>query len=363
VVTLEYVAAIPERDGASVIVVDGRLPSVTADTGGVREALDLLVPLVGRPTFLRVGAHVSCGDDRSLILLEFDRGEGDTLPFADAKAEQLAPTELRWRVDEWLAELRGAPVDSRRPPWARPGWHARAEAWVGRPVKPYRLWPLSAVLESEGEFFKAVFPLFHHEPAVTEALAREHPGEVPDVVRIEEHEGWLLMREVRGTEADERALETLERIQHVWRNRHDELRALGAPDRGLAVLERQIATLVTEFAPDHEPHIAALERACRDLAMHGEAETIVHGDFHPGNAVIAEDGHAVIFDWSDACIGHPSFDRHLFREEHETPETIPANLHQAVSYREILARMEPGDRWRFEDAPRHFLDRAVGALG
>jgi Predicted aminoglycoside phosphotransferase len=94
----------------------------------------------------------------------------------------------------------------------------------------------------------------------------------------------------------------------------------------------------------------------------GEPETIVHGDFHPGNALIAEDGHAVILDWSDACIGHPSFDRHLFRSEHETAETIPASLHHAVSYREILARMEPDDRWRFETAPRHFLDQAVAAL-
>jgi hypothetical protein len=79
--------------------------------------------------------------------------------------------------------------------------------------------------------------------------------------------------------------------------------------------------------------------------------------------VLVEDGDTVILDWSDACLGHPSFDYHLFRQEHETPETIPASLHHAVSYRAILARMEPGDRWRFEESPRHFLDRAVSALG
>lgn len=356
--TFEHVAAIPGRDGASVVVSDGRLPSVTSDTSSIRDALDALEPLVGRPTYLRVGAITD-----SLILLEFDRGDGDTVPLADAKAEQLAPPELRPRVEEWLGELRGAPIDPRRPAWARPGWHARAEAWLGRPLRPYRLWPLAAVLTSEGEFFKAVFPLFHHEPMVAQSLAGRNPGDVPDVVRIDAHEGWLLMREVRGTEADDRALETLERIQHAWRDRHDELRALGAPDRRLVVLERQIEQLVAEVAPEHLHHVAALERACRELAKRGEPETIVHGDFHPGNALMTEDGCAVILDWSDACIGHPSFDRCLFRQEHERPETIPANLHQAVSYCAILAQMEPGDRWRFEDAPRHFLDRAVAALG
>ena len=355
--TLEHVAAIPGRDGASVVVVDGTLPTVTTETESVRHALDVLEPLVGRPTYLRVGALVG-----AFILLEFDRGDGDTIPLGDAKAAQLASPELQPRVEEWLAELRGAPIDPLRPPWARPGWHARAEEWVGRPLDPYRLWPLAAVLESEGEFFKAVFPLFHHEPVVTRALAARNPGDVPDVLRIDEHEGWLLMREIRGTEADGRALETLERIQHEWRDRHDELRALGAPDRRLAILERQIAAFVAEFAPEHGHHVPALERACRDLARRGEPETIVHGDFHPGNAVIGENGRAVIFDWSDACIGHPSFDRHLFTWENETPETIPANLHQAVSYREILARMEPGDRWRFEAEPRRFLERAVSPL-
>jgi hypothetical protein len=356
-VTLEHVAAIPGRDGASVVVVDGKLPSLTADTATTRDALDALEPLVGRPILLRVGALV---DDE--ILLEFDRGDGETIPIADAKAEQLAPPALQPRVAAWLDEQRGAPIDPRRPAWARPGWHTRAEAWVGRPLRQYRLWPLSAILESDGEFFKAVFPLFHHEPAVTRALAQRNPGDVPDVLRTDEQEGWLLMREVRGTAADDRALETLERIQHAWRGRTDELLALGAPDRRLNVLEGQIAPLVAEFAPEHAQHVASLERACRDLARNGEPDTIVHGDFHPGNALIAEDDRAVIIDWSDACVGHPSIDRDFFRWDNASPATIPANLHQAVSYRPILAQMEPGDRWRFETEPRRFIDRAVEAL-
>jgi hypothetical protein len=78
-------------------------------------------------------------------------------------------------------------VPELRPAWARPGWHDVAETWVGSPLTQLRAWPLSAVLrgERDGEqvYLKAVFPLFHHEPAITEALARESPGFVPDVLR------------------------------------------------------------------------------------------------------------------------------------------------------------------------------------
>jgi hypothetical protein len=361
-VAWEHVAAVPGPDGASVVVVDGWLPRVADDTYRLPDVLDAFEPLIGRPTFLRLGAHVDLGDERFLRLFEFDRGAGDTVPLADASAARLAPAELQPAVERWLAEQRGAPIDTRRPAWARPGWHARVEQWLGRALRPHRIWPLAAVLEGEREFFKAVFPLFHHEPRVTQALAREHPGLVPDVVRIDDGQGWLVTRALHGPDADDRALETLAQIQHAWRERHADLRSLGAPDRRLHVLERQIAPLVAETAPELARHVPALERACRDLAAQGEPETIVHGDFHPQNARIESDGHAVVFDWSDACIGHPSFDRHLFRFEHSTYETIPSSLHQAVSYRDIVAGFEPSDRWWFEREPRRWLEYAVEAL-
>jgi hypothetical protein len=33
-----------------------------------------------------------------------------------------------------------------------------------------------------------------------------------------------------------------------------------------------------------------------------------------------------------------------------------------VSYRAILAALEPDDRWWFADEPRRWLDRAVGLI-
>ncbi|HET7146798.1 MAG TPA: aminoglycoside phosphotransferase family protein [Gaiellaceae bacterium] len=370
----EHYAAVPGDDGGSLLVVGERLPCVLSDDHvPLPRELDALAPLVGRPRFLRLGAHVDLGD-RCLRLVELDASAGDEqLAVADADPEALAPPELVPALTRWLDEQRGAPVPPARPAWSRPGWHAHAEAWAGQPLRQERVWPLSAVLAGEGVYLKAVFGGFRHEPAVTQALAREHPGSVPEVLRIEEHEGLLLTAALHGKpgwECDSAAaaFETLERIQHAWRGRLDELAALGAPDRTLPVLERAVEGLVADAAPELADAVPELERACRELASRGEPPTICHGDFHPGNVVVDDGGGAVIFDWSDTCIAYASFDRHLFLFDRDDPggddplAALGACLHQGVSYRDIVARFAPDDRWWFADEPRRWLDRAVALL-
>ena len=71
-------------------------------------------------------------------------------------------------------------------------------------------------------------------------------------------------------------------LHRAWTGRADELLALGPQDRRVEA-----------------PELAALP------------DTLVHGDFHPGNAFFDGD-RAVIFDWSDACVAHPLFDLHLY---------------------------------------------------
>jgi aminoglycoside phosphotransferase (APT) family kinase protein len=187
----------------------------------------------------------------------------------------------------------------------------------------------------------------------------------------------MLMRELRGRKPDDLAvpLRTLGAIQRSWRDRTDELRALGAPDRRLAVLESQVAELVGDVAPDLAHAVQALEAACRDADF---PATIVHGDFHPGNAVVDDESRAVIFDWSDACVSHPLFDLHLFSFWSEDAQPLidaysegwgedvgdafalaraPSCLHQAVSYRAIQAASE--EKFWFEGESRRWIERAV----
>ena len=154
----------------------------------------------------------------------------------------------------------------------------------------------------------------------------------------------MLMRRLHGElgreHGPEAALRTLDELQDAWRDRADELLALGAQDRRLHVLVEQ----VPEFA---------------DLVSKlGDDATLVHGDFHADNVMISN-GRATIFDWSDACVAHPAVDRYLYAMQHDDPlAATAACLHQHVSYREILANLAPDDHWWMENEPERWLQLA-----
>jgi hypothetical protein len=365
-VSADHYAAVPGHDGATLVVIDGRLPCVRSGWQ-LPEVLDDFAPLIGRPPYLRLAARAHAEPDNSLRLHTFDSGAtGELLSLDEADPGVLAPAELRPALEQWLSEQRGAPVPALRPPWARPGWHAEAETWAGSALEPVRSWPLSAVLRGETGWLKAVFPLFHHEPAVTEALAREHPRHVPSVLRADHERGWLLLDELPGKHVEDgdrtaaaAALRALAEIHRSWSGRAGELIGLGAQDR-----RRNTGSLPL---PD----------------------TLVHGDFHPGNAMF--DGtRAAIFDWSDACVAHPLFDLHLFlfwTEDEDArsflvdayaepwagmvsadelraalPHAAPLScLHQAESYHAIHAACAPDDRWWFAGEEERWRERASAA--
>jgi phosphotransferase family enzyme len=363
-----HYAVVPDPKRERVLAVDGRLPCFETESHRFADTLEGLAQWIGEPPYLRLAAR-----EGQCRLHVFDAAEGESVPFDEVGV----PAALRPEYERWVAEQRGAPVPELRAAWARPGWLAEVQAWAGLPLRPVRLWSLSAVLRSGDTWFKAVFPLFHHEPAVTEALAREHRRHVPELLRVDHRRGWMLMRELPGREPDDFAapLRTLGEIQRAWRDRTGELRALGAPDRSLAILQSQVAGLVEEVAPDLAHAVPALEAACRAADF---PATIVHGDFHPGNVVVDDDGGAVIFDWSDACVSHPLFDLHLFSFWSEEAQPLvdayaegwgedvrdalqlaaaPSCLHQAVSYRAIQAGSE--EKFWFEGEPRRWIERAV----
>ncbi len=355
--TVQTHYAIAAAEG-SLALVDGSLPSVET-TWRLPDVLAAFEPLIGRPPYLRQAERIEDGD-RVLRLHVFDVGD------AVASDAEL-PDPLRPAFERWLAEQRGAPVPRLRAAWAKPGWLAAAEAWVDCSLEPYRMWSLSAVLtgvrDGETVFLKAVFPLFHHEPAITEVLAREHPGAVPDVLRVDHERGWMLMRQLHGEIAESMtvslapALREHARIQRSWSLRTDELLALGAQDRA------------------------------QDWPDLGLPVSLAHGDLHGANVVV-DNGRATIFDWSDACVAHPLIDLHTFLAEgveedakevfveayaegwNVPPALVRSGveqiaeyscLHQAESYRAIAAGVEPAERQMFVDAEREWLERATAA--
>jgi hypothetical protein len=389
----EHRTLVPDGDRTRLLVVDGQLPTVRTEQRQVPDVLTALEREHGiRAPFLRVVRRAE--DDENLTtLLELDAGSahGSWIAFEDVEPNRVTPV-FADGVEQWLAEQRGArPIPPGRPPWARPGWLAEASAWVAEQARVeaepelVRQWPLSAVYRfstAEGPLYlKAVFALFRHEPAVTAALADEHPGDVPDVVAIDSDRGFLLMREF-GPELGDRAsplwvdgVRLTAGIQRAWLGRGQELAALGAPARRLESLRGELGG---------DDALAAALARMEELDLR---DTIVHGDLHPWNATVDPDGIRIV-DWSDAAIGPPFLDLavvlytvpaadvrarliHAYLEPlHElAPEPqlreaaalgeVLGSLYQAVSYRAINGAFEPDDRWLFADEEKRWLERAV----
>ena len=253
---------------------------------------------------------------------------------------------IRPRADELLDELRaGSPPPGLRPRWARIGWFDRASAWMrtaaaaaGSPLtgepRPFYLRGISALLRAPTAgpdlFLKAVFPPFHAEPVLTTRLAERFPTTIPRVVAIEPDEGWLLVEDIGRNwigdlpEADRpaglrRGAETLVGIQRAAAGEAAMLAAMvaaGAPHRPLSTLAAEVEAATgpagVAIAGGLEPErarrvVAAVRDAAAAVDALGIPESVVHGDFHSGNAGLVDD-RVVIIDWSDAAIASPAVD-------------------------------------------------------
>jgi len=253
-VDVDQYALVPAQGG--LLAFDGALPHVSGDG----ELEQLRVALPSRPRFLRVAAHVEVATEHALRLRVFEHVDAAGTPVDRIEV----PDALRAAYDRCVAELAGAPVPAARPAWAREGWHEQAEAWAGMPLEQAHSWPLAAVLRNGDVWFKAVFPLFHYEPAVTEAVG------MPRVLRSEHERGWMLMEGAHGERDHTVAMQAIAAVHREWSTRIDEALALGAPDRR---------------AESALPH------------------TLIHGDYHPWNVI-----GSTIIDWSDAAIANPLHD-------------------------------------------------------
>ena len=349
---------IPGPDGRTVLLTAaGALPSVAIE-GDADEAAVIAIDRILRAD-LRFEAAVLETHPRSP---EADDGPMPTLATTEAApvdwrppaglafgtipAEPLdLPPVLLPRAREWFTELRtGAPPPPLRPRWARPGWNARASSWMrsaaaaaGRPLtgdpRPFFLRGISALLRAPTDgpdlFLKAVFPPFHAEPVVTRLLAEHVPETVPRVVAIEAEEGWLLVEDLAAPWVDDlsadrkphglrlgvRALVGLQ--QTLAAGDLSAFAAAGCPVRGLdgiaegfdaALGPDGVGFVDGELSPARRVRaITAVRGSIGRVADLGFPATIVHGDFHSGNAALVGD-RVVIIDWSDAAIGNPLID-------------------------------------------------------
>jgi hypothetical protein len=304
-------------------------------------------------------------------------------------------------ADPWPGTLDEQP---RRHAYAKPGGPAADLAWANRvlverghvpaglPVQ-IRTWNLSSLWQipvaGQTVWLKVVPGFFAHEGALLTRLAGER---VPFLLG---HDGGRsLLAEIPGEDLYDAGLSQLLEmvsllvgIQASWRHRVEELLALGLPDWRQPALSAAIADVVErtadELSADDRATLARFvhtlpERFCQ-IAGCGIGDTLIHGDFHPGN--VRGDGNALtLLDWGDSGVGHPLLDQPAFlthvpddilamiRDQwlQQWREAIPgsdparaadlldpiAAARQAVTYRSFLDRVEPAE------APYHRSDTA-----
>jgi hypothetical protein len=419
-------AIVPDGTRSRLLVVAGERPSLPSWTledaepvdsiRGARDAFGIETPFL---RMVRVDGDVFHGLTIRLLMefeapaLDWATPTGLTwIAFDDIRPGSLDAEPFDAALAEWIAELRSGVVPARRPHWSRPGWHAATTGWLAHelaplgfemrePVQQLGSWAISSLLAVDTDrgrlIVKSVPPMFGHEPALTLALATEHPGVVSDVLVADPVRRHLVMRAFGGaplgSEEPSRwsdGLTALGAIQQSWIDRPDDARRIGVEDRSLAALDREVDSIVTDDAASPGLDPSARERLVSSLPqLHGliahlaagpVPETLVHGDFHPWN-VQRDGGRLVIFDWSDACWGHPFFDvptvtqrtddmtaRESLREAVVAAWSSfgdPASIRQALAWSEPLTELHLSISWRrlrglFEaDGAYPFVDNGV----
>jgi hypothetical protein len=234
-----------------------------------------------------------------------------------------------------------------------------------------RTWNLSSLWRlptaSGMAWLKVVPPFFAHEGRM---LATLDPAIVPPLIA---HDGArVLLAAVPGEDQYDAALPQLVRmvdllvgLQVEWTGRTDELLALGAADWRSASLAALVTGTVERLAGDLdvavarrlESLVALLPQRLADIAACGVPESLVHGDFHPGN-VIGDGSRQVLIDWGDSGVGHPLLDHAAFVGERLDPADRAVIVdHWSALWRDAVPGCDP-DRARELLAPIAALQRA-----
>jgi hypothetical protein len=341
-----------------------------------------------------------------LLEAELDEPPGGRVTYLAEVAEGVRARPWSGHLDEHA--LRHA--------FARPGGPAADLAWARSqlaerglrsttPPLQVRTWNLSSLwrLPVDGEsvfvWLKVVPQFFAHESSL---LIRVNGAPVPTVLGRDG--GRMLLAEVAGEDFYGAELpqlrdmvDLLVGLQQPWSDRVAELLALGLPDWRAPALTAAITSVVDRTRNElSREDFLTLTEFLRGLgerfdavAACGLRESLVHGDFHPGN--FRGDARTLtLLDWGDSGVGHPLLDVAAFlasipadavdalcthwlqRWREAVPGSNPvralallapiAAARQAVIYRNFLDNIEPSEHPYHRADPARWLGRAASLL-
>jgi hypothetical protein len=346
-----------------------------------------------------------------VVVLRIVRADQDAPPGGKVTylAEIAAPDRVGISgIRPWLAPLDDHPLRMR---WARPGGPDADLAWADgilavhgiartAPAEQIRTWNLSSLwrlpVDDGAVWLKHVPPFFGHEATIIDRLAGRA---VPALIGSDGPR--MLMHEIPGEDMYDAGLPVLSRglsilvgIQRDWIARVDELLAMGLPDwrpaELMALIENVVGQTSSELSAEDRStlgrFVSGLPRRFDRLAECGIPDSLVHGDFGPGN-LRGDDRSLVLLDWGDCGVGHPLLDqpamfdrapqdavgplRDQWAAEWEAaiPGSDPrraarllapvAAARQAVIYRKFLDSIEPSEHPYHRADPANWLVRAA----
>jgi hypothetical protein len=292
-----------------------------------------------------------------------------------------------------------------RMPWARAQgvrelfrWASEHVDLTGRPVQR-KTWNLSGLFRlptADGPVWLKAIPAFAAaEPAAIAAFAQVDPGLVPAVVAS--GPGRLLLADVSGADCWDASPQLVTDVVHRLATAQARIgrppRAL--PDRRPQVLAAAVRDLLdgpvgAELSPGELRAARRLQPRWEMLAECGLPDTVVHGDFHPGNWR-SGDGAPVILDFADAHLGNPvldglraidylppgrrpaAADAWIAAWTAAAPRSRPAealaiaeplaHFAYAVRYQEFLDNIEPSERVYHLGDPAGVIREALAATG
>jgi hypothetical protein len=334
----------------------------TGDLLGALPAFDVISPYWQEVDEVVARAHAVHGVDVTVLRIlhteATDPPDGGAVAYL-AQIDEPPPVPLRaWPGDP----LRDHPLrlDYARPArtqthlrWAQTMVHDRGEVLTGRPLQ-IRTWNLSSIWRlptSAGTVWLKVMPPFlAREGAV---LPRLPDTAVPRVLAAQRN--CLLLADVPGRDQYEAAgsdlltmVDLLFTVQREWVSRTDELLALGAADRRresvcgrvFAVVERYHRRLAAEERHRIDDLVETLDRRFAALEQCGVPDTLVHGDFHPGN-VRGSAPDFVILDWGEVGVGHPGLDLLTFCGRLGGADRNAVQTHWALRWQDFMPGVDP----------------------
>jgi Ser/Thr protein kinase RdoA (MazF antagonist) len=209
-----------------------------------------------------------------------------------------------------------------RLPWARVcgigalvEWASRYVELTGRPEQR-KTWNLAALFRLPTTvgpvWLKAIPPFAAAEPAAIAALAEVDPTLVPTV--LASAPGRLLLVDVPGVDCWDAGPELVADVVHRMAAAQARIDRPppGLPYRCLEYLARAVRDLLdgpvgAELTVEERAAANAMQPRWEQLADCALPDTLVHGDFHPGNWR-SGDGRPVVLDFADAHIGNPVLD-------------------------------------------------------